>query len=24
VVKADGHLFIGSRHDAKLLDCAVK
>jgi hypothetical protein len=23
-VKTDGHLFIGSRYDAKLLDCAVK
>ena len=23
-VKADGHLFIGSSHDDKLLDCAVK
>jgi hypothetical protein len=24
VVKTDGHLFIGSSHDDKLLDCAVK
>jgi hypothetical protein len=23
-VKTDGHLFIGSAHDDKLLDCAVK
>ena len=23
-VKTDGHLFIGSRYDDKLLDCAVK